>query len=169
MSYEIQNDEGGPQAYLAQKFPIRDGEGEIVGLGVVSTDITELRRAEAAVREREARFRSFIDNSPAYISMMDRERVFILASQKLIDERAGGDPDRIWGKTIFDYFPPEMAAKFDEQDQRILRTGQPEEVSYDMPNPGRYGAVVPGRQVPGPRSGRGNHGNGGRHHRCHGI
>ena len=135
ISYELQNDDGGPQAYLAQKFPIRDGEGEIVGLGIATTDITELRRAEAAVREREARFRSFIDNSPAYISMMDRERVFILASQKLIDERAGGDPDAILGKTVFDYFPPDMAAQFDEQDQRILRTGQPEEVSYDIPNP----------------------------------
>ena len=135
VSYEIRHDDGGTHAYLAQKFPIRDGDGEIVGLGIVSTDITELRQAEAAVREREARFRSFIDNSPAYISMMDRDRVFILASQKLIEERAGGDPDRILGKTIFDYFPPDMAAKFDEQDQRILRTGEPEEVSYDMPNP----------------------------------
>ena len=39
----------GERTQLVVKFPIRDAEGEIAGIGGIGTDITERKRAEAAL------------------------------------------------------------------------------------------------------------------------
>ncbi|WP_164962795.1 PAS domain-containing protein [Rubrivivax sp. JA1026] len=43
------------------KAPLRDGDGRIVGLVGVASDLTALRRGEQALRESEARFRSVFE------------------------------------------------------------------------------------------------------------
>ncbi len=49
---------------LVVKFPIRDAKGEIAGIGGIGTDITERKRAEAALALSEERFQGLYDNSP---------------------------------------------------------------------------------------------------------
>jgi len=46
------------------KFPIRDAQGEMVAIGGVAVDISDRKKAELALAESEARFRSFMDNAP---------------------------------------------------------------------------------------------------------
>jgi PAS domain S-box-containing protein len=46
------------------KIPYRDDEGNIIGLIVFATDITEQQRAEEALRRSEANNRSLIQNAP---------------------------------------------------------------------------------------------------------
>jgi PAS domain S-box-containing protein len=48
----------GPRIHLSTKGPLRDAEGGVVGLFCVSYDVTESRRAEQALRESEAHYRS---------------------------------------------------------------------------------------------------------------
>lgn len=48
---------GGPRTYLSTKAPLRDGEGRVVGLVGVARDITDRKRAEAALRASEAEVR----------------------------------------------------------------------------------------------------------------
>jgi PAS domain S-box-containing protein len=55
------------------KFPVPDGAGDILSVGGITTDITERRRAEETVREREEWLRLIIDNLPALISYVDRD------------------------------------------------------------------------------------------------
>ncbi len=57
----------GTRLFLAVKFPIRDSSGEIVAIGTISTDITEQRRAEAALRESDQRLRSIAENIPGTV------------------------------------------------------------------------------------------------------
>jgi PAS domain-containing protein len=46
------------------KFPIRDATGAMVAIGGVAVDVTDRKKAELALAESEARFRSFMDNAP---------------------------------------------------------------------------------------------------------
>jgi two-component system CheB/CheR fusion protein len=41
----------GPHTYLTVKFPLRDAEGRISGMGGIFTDVTELKKAESQARE----------------------------------------------------------------------------------------------------------------------
>jgi len=51
----------GPRVFLATKAPRRDASGAIVGVIGIARDITERKRAEEALRDREARFGSVIE------------------------------------------------------------------------------------------------------------
>ncbi|QQP92907.1 PAS domain S-box protein (plasmid) [Skermanella sp. TT6] len=52
---------------------IRDDAGRLTSVIAVSIDLTDRRRAEAALRESEARFRHMADSAPALIWMTDVE------------------------------------------------------------------------------------------------
>jgi len=63
---------GTERTQLVVKFPIRDAEGEIAGIGGIGTDITERKRAEAALALSEERFQGLYDNSPdMYFTVAD--------------------------------------------------------------------------------------------------
>jgi two-component system sensor histidine kinase UhpB len=49
---ESERQTGGERFSMVSKFPVLDGSGAVVGLGVVATDITERKRAEQALREQ---------------------------------------------------------------------------------------------------------------------
>ncbi|HSW05702.1 response regulator [Aquabacterium sp.] len=50
----------GEHIHLCAKGPLFDGEGRLIGLFGVSRDVTEMRRAERALRESEAHFRTVV-------------------------------------------------------------------------------------------------------------
>ncbi|MEW6300525.1 MAG: PAS domain S-box protein [Thermodesulfobacteriota bacterium] len=58
--------------------PIKDGQGRLLGAVLVFRDVTERRRAEAALRESEERFRTMADTAPVFIWMtgVDAGRTF---------------------------------------------------------------------------------------------
>ncbi|MFJ2363510.1 EAL domain-containing protein [Pseudomonas sp. NPDC087697] len=59
--------------------PERAADGEVISVLAAGRDITELRRAEQALRIREQEFRTLVENSPDVIVRYDREgrRVYI--------------------------------------------------------------------------------------------
>lgn len=51
--------------------PIRDAYGKIVGASTIARDITDRKRAEDALRESEARYRTLVESSPYCIHEID--------------------------------------------------------------------------------------------------
>ncbi len=56
---------------LTTKMPLRDEKGNIIGTFGISKDITERKRAEAALRESEQRFRHLFVASPDALMLID--------------------------------------------------------------------------------------------------
>ena len=67
------------------KFPVFDSDGRLIGLGGLEFDITEIRRAEMAIRESEQRFRSIADMIPALIWMSDRNGDCVFVNKTWLD------------------------------------------------------------------------------------
>ena len=61
------------RTFHISKVPLRDVNGEIVGLCGIARDITERKRAENALRESEEQLRNLIDAMPDFVCFKDGE------------------------------------------------------------------------------------------------
>src|SRR6188472_68331 len=99
-----------------------------------SSSSTERRSlADALAHERNV-LRTMIDLIPAFIYCKDAESRFT-ACNKLVANRMGVAPEELIGRTDFDFFPREMAEKFYNDEQALLKSGKPlidhEELAFD--------------------------------------
>ncbi len=83
----------------------------------------ERRRAEESIRANEANYRTLIENLEQYIFLKDAQFRFVAVNPPFC--RAVGRPEvEIVGRTDFDFYPPELAAKFRADDERVLAEGR---------------------------------------------
>ena len=83
--------------------PIRNAEGQIVGVSKVAHDITERKRAEAALRESQERLGLFIEHAPAAIAMFDRQMCYVAVSRRWLADYGLGE--EVLGQCHYDLFP----------------------------------------------------------------
>ncbi len=115
---------------------VRNANHQILYYEGTVEDITEHKRAEERLRNSEALYHSLVENLPQNILRKDLQERFIFANHRLC--QALGKPlEEILGKTDFDFFPSEMAAKYQRDDRRILETGEPLETVEEHQPPGR--------------------------------
>lgn len=70
---EVAFHDDGLHTNIVWKFPLRRIDGTPFAICGIVTDITELKRAEASLRDREHEFHLLADNVPAYFSYVDTE------------------------------------------------------------------------------------------------
>jgi PAS domain S-box-containing protein len=90
--------------------------------------------ADALAHERNV-LRTMIDLIPAFIYAKDAQSRFT-ACNELVARRMGASPEQLIGKTDFDFFPREMAEKFFNDEQALIKSGEPlinrEEIAFDQ-------------------------------------
>ncbi|HKW45409.1 MAG TPA: EAL domain-containing protein [Candidatus Eremiobacteraceae bacterium] len=82
--------------------PFRSPDGEIIGSVTVLVDVTESRRAEAALRAEEARSRLVLDQMPAMLWTIDNDYC-ITSSKGAGLAGLGVKPDELVGTSLFEY------------------------------------------------------------------
>ena len=90
------------------KVPLRDLEGNIVGVLGTYEDITERKHAEQALRESEERFKQVAENAGEWIWEVDAAGVYRYCSSAA-EKILGYTPDELVGnKHFYDLFAPEV-------------------------------------------------------------
>ncbi len=120
---------------LVNAQPVRDDHGNLLGAVASFFDITERKRAEAALRERERLLQDVIDGSTSPIFLKDRDGRFITINASL-ERMLGISRGEIKGKTDYDIAPQEVADHWRTHDTKVMATGkaiQIEEVA-DLPD-----------------------------------
>ena len=97
----------------------------IIALGLILRDIDARRRAEDLLAQERNLLRSLIDTIPEHIFIKDLRGRFVLdniAHRKFLKTH---DLSEVVGKSVFYFFPQELAALYHADDQTIIRTGNP--------------------------------------------
>ncbi len=100
-----------------------DEKGEIISIDGTMEDVTEQKRIAAMLEQERSLLRAIIDNIPDRIYAKDLGGRKTLAN--IADARATGAStvQQIIGKTDFELFPAEMASRYWNDDQAVMRSG----------------------------------------------
>jgi two-component system cell cycle sensor histidine kinase/response regulator CckA len=104
---------------------IRDAAGMVLYYEGTAEDITERKRAEAALRHEQALFTSLITSIPDHIYFKDRLSRFVRINESMMRSSGLESITGAIGKTDFDFFTEEHARQTYESEQRLMVTGEP--------------------------------------------
>jgi PAS domain S-box-containing protein len=85
----------------ANVVPVRNSQGEIIGAINCWRDITEQKRIEAALRQREAKLSLVTNAVPALISFVDAEQRYRF-NNRTYEEWFGHPASEVYGKTLWE-------------------------------------------------------------------
>jgi PAS domain S-box-containing protein len=105
-------------------YDLADQEA-VEALSVAFVEALMRKRAEEELAEERNLLRTLIDNLPDYIYAKDTESRFVLGNIAAAREVGVTTPDKMLGKTDFDFFPEELAARYYADEQVIFRSGLP--------------------------------------------
>ncbi len=86
--------------------PIRNPQGAVIGASTVARDISERKRAAAALVEAEERFRGAFEEAPIGMVMLT-ERLRVCLANATMCRLLGRDADQLVGRTILEFTHPE--------------------------------------------------------------
>ena len=126
---EQPNIETAPAWVLLTKFPVRDQDGAIVGIGTVNLDISERKAAEKIVCESEARYRLLADNTTDVIMQIgpDGKRLYVSPACR---DLFGYEPEELINHPVGETVHPDDRAAWTGARSRQLGENEVMQVTY---------------------------------------
>jgi PAS domain S-box-containing protein len=97
-----QRGDGGEVHVAFTYSPIRDSSGKTVGISAIGQDVTERKRAEAAIRESEAKFRAFVETTEEWVWASDANNTHTY-SNPAVERILGIKPEELVGRNWLDF------------------------------------------------------------------
>lgn len=110
---------------LTTKLPLRDRQGRIIGTCGISRDVTAMKEMEMQLAAERNLLRSVMDNLPDAIFLKDHDGRYVLDNVAHWRGLGASDAEEVIGRTVFDFFPTEVAEYFQANDDAVLKTGDP--------------------------------------------
>lgn len=114
---------------------IRDSKGRVLYYEGTVEDTTQKRSAEEKLRHSEALYHSLVETLPQNIFRKNLQHQFTFGNKHFCNV-LGRPLEEILGKTDFDFFPKELAEKYQRDDRQVIETGEPYETVEEHQPPG---------------------------------
>jgi PAS domain S-box-containing protein len=98
--------------------PIQDTAGKVVGVSKVARDISERKRTEGVLKERDEQLRLYAEHSPVASAMFDRDMKYLVVSRQWMASYRLGSHSII-GRSHYEIFP-QMPLRWIEIHRRCL-------------------------------------------------
>jgi PAS domain S-box-containing protein len=118
----IQNEKG-LRAFDTIKFPIPETDGKIVGIGGISRDITEKKKAEEKILESERNVRGFLEALKEPALLLDSEGKILFANSNAL-LRLGIPPPEMGERNLFDFLNKDLAQRLSQPLQKVMEGGE---------------------------------------------
>ena len=122
---------GTERAIADSGAPIRNNEGEIIGVVLVFRDQTEERKAESALRESEKRFKLLYENAPLSYQSLDTNTRLIDVNPTWLTTM-GYTRAEVIGRLFGDFMTPESAYLIKERFPRFVAEGEIHDYQFEM-------------------------------------
>jgi len=103
--------EGSEKILELRTWVIHDRYNIPTGMVGISTDVTEKKATESALKTSEEKYRLLVENANEAISLIDKEGKFIIMNNAAAHNILGGSPDDFIGKKLQDVMPESIADK----------------------------------------------------------
>ncbi len=107
-------------------------DGRVQTVFGVFQDITESKRIQDTLGEREAMLSAIVENLPVSLALKDREGRFTLVNPRF-ERLHGVTSNEVLGKTFFDILPHEIARDAAAEDRQVVESGEPLRTDYVWP------------------------------------
>jgi PAS domain S-box-containing protein len=114
--------EGNERRHSTTKVPLRDGDGEILGLLGMTWDETERKLAEEALKESEERFRTAFEDAPIGVALVDLDGRRFRVNQALC-EMLGYSEEELLSKDHKEHIHPDDREISSNHLRRTLEKG----------------------------------------------
>ncbi|MBM3556124.1 MAG: PAS domain S-box protein [Alphaproteobacteria bacterium] len=125
----LRRKDGGVYHLLNSKIAIPGPDGRPAALLIVSIDVTELRRTQAALEQNRRLLRAILDSVPDLLSVKDRDLRFLLVNRAEMDF-CGLPEERIVGRRMSElpsglsHLNPGRAEELEAGDREVIETGR---------------------------------------------
>lgn len=146
-THRVQMASGEFRWHLSRGIPVRDEHGRITRWFGTATDVHDLRQAEEALRESEARFRTITEAMPQMVwsARADGQTDFFNARWY---EFTGVPEEASQGDAWRDLFHPDDQEEIEQRWSHSVRTGEAYEIEYRLRHHSGYYRWVLGRASP---------------------
>jgi len=113
--------EDGLHTYISVKFPLYDAQEHMYAVCGISTDITERKWMEEALRQRETTLRALLDAIPEAVLLIDNHYRILNANKTIIEQL---QTTVFNGANLFNFLPPEVVAQRKKYVDQVIASGQ---------------------------------------------
>jgi PAS domain S-box-containing protein len=112
--------------------PIRDPGGRITGISTIARDISQEKKARAALLEQVHLVRELLDRIPVAVFYKDAEGNY-LGCNRAFEELSGLSRDEMIGRQVSEIWPPGMPDHHSWMDREILASGKVHQDVVEFP------------------------------------